>query len=43
MYEFLSEHSIYVVLTIVLTCWLGIFFYLLRLDKKISLLEERIK
>lgn len=43
MYEFLSANSLYIVLTIVLICWLGIFSFLLRLDKKISSLESVMK
>jgi CcmD family protein len=43
MYDFLSQNSLYVVLTIVLICWLGIFIYLVRLDKRISTLEKRVK
>lgn len=40
MYEFLSRNELYVVLIIVLVCWSGLFFYLLRLDKKITNLEK---
>jgi len=43
MYEFLTQQPLYVVLTIVLICWLGIFSYLMRLDRKISKLEKHIK
>jgi len=42
MTEFLSEHSLYVVLFIVLICWTGIFLYLLRLDRKIAHLEQSL-
>ncbi|HEY6192027.1 MAG TPA: CcmD family protein [Bacteroidota bacterium] len=41
MYDFLQQNSLYIVLTIVLICWLGIFLYLLRLDRKLSALEQR--
>lgn len=40
MYEFFSSHAIYTVLSIVLICWFGIFWYLLRLDRKIAWLEK---
>lgn len=40
-YSFLDEHSLYVVLTIVLVIWLGIFIYLFRLDKKVNQLYEK--
>ncbi|MEK7263042.1 MAG: CcmD family protein [Bacteroidota bacterium] len=42
MYEFFSEHQLYIVLTIVLICWAGIFGYLVRLDKKIQEVEKSI-
>jgi len=41
LYDFLDAHSLYVVLTIVLVIWLGIFLYLFRLDKKVSRLYEK--
>jgi CcmD family protein len=40
MYEFLTEHSLFIVLTIALIIWAGIMTYLLRMDKRISKLEE---
>ena len=43
MYAFLSQNALYVVLVIVLIGWLGIFSYLIRLDKKISQLEKKLK
>ena len=39
-YSFLADHSLYVVLIIVLVIWLGIFIYLFRLDKKVNKLYE---
>ncbi len=42
LYSFLDEHSLYVVLSIVLVIWLGIFIYLFRLDKKVNRLYEKI-
>ncbi len=41
LYNFLNDHSLYVVLAIVLVIWLGIFIYLYRLDKKVSKLYEK--
>ena len=43
MYEFLSQNALYVVLTIVLVCWLGIVSFLFRLDRRISNLEKQLK
>ncbi len=43
MYEFLSQNALYIVLLIVLICWIGIFSYLMRLDKKITHLEQQVK
>lgn len=40
MLEFLVQNSIYVVLIIVLIIWSGVFFYLFRLDKKLTELEK---
>ncbi len=42
MEEFLSQNSIYVVLAIVLIIWIGIFGYVVKLDRKISQLERTI-
>lgn len=42
MYEFFTQHSIYVVLTIVLTIWIGIAFYLLRLERAVTRLQHDI-
>ncbi|HWP81175.1 MAG TPA: CcmD family protein [Bacteroidota bacterium] len=43
MTEFLAEHQLYVVLSIVLLVWVGIAFYLFRLDKKITKLEQAMR
>ena len=43
MYDFLTQNALYVVLIIVLICWMGIFFYLVRLDRRISSLEKETK
>ncbi len=41
MYDFLTQNTLYIVLLIVLICWVGIFTYLVRIDKKLSRLEEQ--
>jgi CcmD family protein len=43
MYEFLSQNQLYIVLCITLLIWLGIVWYLIRLDKKIGQLEKQLK
>lgn len=43
MLEFLTEHSIFSVLAITLIIWLGIAFFLFKIDTKISKLEKVIK
>ncbi|MBK8943962.1 MAG: CcmD family protein [Ignavibacteriae bacterium] len=41
--NFLETNSIYIVLFIVLTIWLGIFTYLNSLDKRLKEIEIEIK
>ena len=41
--SFRSEGKIYVVLAIALIILIGLFLYLLRMDKKIKKLEEELK
>ena len=41
MYDFLMQNALYIVLVIVLICWAGIFFYLVRLDRRLTALEQR--
>lgn len=43
MYDFLADHALYVVLLIAVICWVGIFGYLVRLDRRIADLEQRTK
>ncbi|MCE1188285.1 MAG: CcmD family protein [Ignavibacteria bacterium] len=43
MIEFLSHNSLYIVLTIVMIVWTGIFFFLLNLDNRIKKLEKDSK
>ncbi|MFQ6008150.1 MAG: CcmD family protein [Candidatus Zixiibacteriota bacterium] len=33
----------YIVLAVTLVIWVGLFFFLVRLDKKIKKLEEKLK
>jgi CcmD family protein len=41
--DFLAQHQLYIVLSIVLIIWFGLAGYLLRLDKKITRLEQSLK
>jgi len=41
--DFLAEHQLYIVLTIVLIIWVGLGGYLLRLDGKVTKLEKSVK
>jgi CcmD family protein len=43
MEEFLSANQMYIVLGVVLLVWAGIAAYLIRLDKKVTELENRMK
>jgi CcmD family protein len=38
--EFLEKNPLYVVAIIATVIWLGIFFFILRLDKRVSKLEK---
>jgi hypothetical protein len=40
MYEFLTQHSLYVVLLVTLTVWIGIAYYLFRLERAVTKLQE---
>lgn len=42
MYEFFSQHSIYVVFSVVLLIWLGISAFLFGVDSKLNKLEKKI-
>lgn len=42
MEEFLAVNQMYIVLGIVLLIWIGLAWYLLRLDKRLGELEKRI-
>ena len=37
--DFLSSHSLFVVLFVALVVWLGVFFYMMRIEKKLKDLE----
>jgi CcmD family protein len=43
MMEFLSQNQMYIVLVIVLLIWVGIVWYLLRIDKRLTQLEKQTK
>ncbi|HSD63242.1 MAG TPA: CcmD family protein [Ignavibacteriaceae bacterium] len=40
--DFLQNNAIYIVMIIVLIVWIGIFFYLNNLDKRIKIVEKEI-
>jgi len=40
MYDFLEKNAMYIVLLIALIIWIGLFFYMFRLDKRIEKLEK---
>jgi len=43
MVDFLNQNQMYIVLVITLLIWSGIVWYLVRLDKKIGQIEQRLK
>jgi hypothetical protein len=43
MYEFLSQNQLYIVLSVTMLTWIGIVWYLIRLDKKIGQIEKQLK
>jgi hypothetical protein len=43
MMEFLSQNQMYIVLVIVLLIWAGIVWYLTRIDKRLTQLENHSK
>jgi CcmD family protein len=43
MYEFLSQNQMYIVLCVTLLIWIGVLWYLIRLDMKIGQLEKQLK
>jgi len=42
IYNFLQNNAIYIVMIIVLIVWVGIFFYMLALDKRIKNVEKEL-
>jgi len=42
LYEFLQNNAIYIVMIIVLIVWVGIFFYMFALDKRLKSIEKEI-
>lgn len=42
LYNFLQTNAIYIVMIIVLIVWIGIFFYMVSLDKRIKNVEKEI-
>jgi CcmD family protein len=40
MIEFLAQHQLYIVMSIILIVWVGIVWYLVRIDKRIKQLED---
>lgn len=43
IYSFLENNSIYIVLFIVLTIWVGIFLFLNRTDKRLKDIEAELE
>jgi CcmD family protein len=41
-FDFLKDNAIYIVMIIVLIVWIGIFFYLNNIDKRIKSVEKEI-
>lgn len=42
LYNFLQTNAIYIVMIIVLIVWIGIFFYMVSLDKRIKNVEKEL-
>lgn len=42
LYNFLQDNAIYIVMVIVLIVWIGIFLYMLTLDKRLKSIEKEI-
>jgi len=41
--DFLSQNALYVVLLVVLVVWVGVYSYLMRIDRKLAKLEQRMQ
>ncbi|MFC2135586.1 CcmD family protein [Bacteroidota bacterium] len=42
-YDFLSSNSVYIVLAIALVVWLGVFYLLNTIDKRVKDIENELK
>ena len=42
LYNFLQSNAIYIVMIIVLIVWVGIFFYMFALDKRLKNIEKEL-
>jgi len=42
MYEFLQNNALYIVMIIVLIVWIGIFLFMMTLDKRLKSVEKEI-
>ncbi|GIK60119.1 MAG: hypothetical protein JETCAE03_27700 [Ignavibacteriaceae bacterium] len=42
LYNFLQDNAIYIVMIIVLIVWVGIFFYMFTLDKRLKNIEKEL-
>jgi len=42
LYNFLHGNAIYIVMIIVLIVWVGIFFYMFTLDKRLKSIEKEL-
>ena len=40
MYDFFEKNAMYIVLLIALIIWIGLFFYMFRIDKKLKKIEK---
>jgi len=43
LFSFFSQNAIYIVMIIVLIVWIGVFFYLFNLDKRLKNIEKEVK
>ncbi|MEJ5285894.1 MAG: hypothetical protein CH6_2865 [Candidatus Kapaibacterium sp.] len=43
MFEFLSNNQLYIVLIIVIIIWIGLFWYLLNTERKLSKIESKFQ
>ncbi len=43
VFDFLAEHQLYIVLSVVLIIWIGILSFLFRLDQRVGRLEAKVR